>query len=119
LLSSVNLFDALESVARLQGRWDVAYTTTQRPDLVEAEFLASGTGEACRRARKRVVTDRDLLVSPRATAQLQREIIEYASAAEAAPAIDLNTPARGVLPTCRAELVGCDAPTCNDAAMIQ
>jgi hypothetical protein len=38
-----------------------------------------------------VVTDRDLLVSPRATAQLQREIIEYASAAEAAPAIDLNT----------------------------
>jgi hypothetical protein len=91
LLSSVNLFDALESVARLQGRWDVAYTTTQRPDLVEAAFLASGTGDACRRARKRVVTDRDLLVSPRATAQLQREIIEYASAAEAAPAIDLNT----------------------------
>jgi hypothetical protein len=91
LLSSVNLFDALESVARLQGRWDVAYTTTQRPDLVEAEFLARGTGEACRRACKRVVTDRDLLVSPRATAQLQREIIEYASAAEAAPAIDLNT----------------------------
>jgi hypothetical protein len=91
LLSSVNLLDALESVARLQGRWDVAYTTTQRPDLVEAEFLASRTGEACRRARKRVVTDRDLLVSPRATAQLHCEIIEYASAAEAAPAIDLNT----------------------------
>jgi hypothetical protein len=38
-----------------------------------------------------VLTHRDLLVSPRATAQLQREIIEYASADEAAPAIDLNT----------------------------
>jgi hypothetical protein len=91
LLASVNLFDALESVARLQGRWDVAYTTTQRPDLVEADFLANGSGVASRRDRKRVVTHRDLLVSPRATAQLQREIIEYASANEAAPAIDLNT----------------------------
>jgi hypothetical protein len=36
LLSGVNLFDALESVARLQGRWDVAYTTAQRPHSVEA-----------------------------------------------------------------------------------
>ncbi|MCW2625654.1 hypothetical protein [Mycobacterium sp.] len=91
LLSSVNLFDALELVARLQGWWDVAYTTTQRPDRVEAEFLASRTGEACRRARKRVLMHRDSLVSPRATAELQRELIEYASADEAAPAIDLNT----------------------------
>ena len=47
LLSGVNLYDALETVARLQGRWDVAYTTTQRPDIVEAEFLA-------RRQRRRV-----------------------------------------------------------------
>src|SRR6478672_3480750 len=91
LFSSVDLFDALETVARLQGRWDIAYTTTQRADLVEADFLASATGEACRRARKRVVTHRDFLVSPRATAQLQREIIEFASADEAAPPIDLNT----------------------------
>jgi hypothetical protein len=91
MLSSGDRFDALEPVARLQGRWDVAYTTTQRPDLVEADFLANGAGEASRRARKRVLTHRDLLVSPRATAQLQREIIEYASAAEAAPTIDVNT----------------------------
>jgi hypothetical protein len=90
LLANVSLFDALETVARLQGRWDVAYTTTQRPDIVEADFLARGTGEACRRARKRVVTHRDMLVSPRATAQLQREIIEHASADDAAPSIDLN-----------------------------
>jgi hypothetical protein len=90
LLAGVNLFDALETVVRLQGRWDVAYTTTQRPDVVEADFLAGGAGEACRRARKRVATHRDMLVSPRATAQLQREIIEYASADEAAPSIDLN-----------------------------
>jgi len=68
----VNLFDALETVARLQGRWDVAYTTTQRADLVEADFLAAGTGKVCRRARRYVVTNRDFIVSPRATAQLQR-----------------------------------------------
>jgi hypothetical protein len=91
LLADVNLFDALETVARLQARWDVAYTTTQRPDVVEADFLKLGTGEASRRARKRVVTHRDMLVSPRATAQLQREIIEYASTDEAAPPINLNT----------------------------
>jgi len=90
LLAGVNLFDALETVARLQGRWDVAYTTTQRPDVAEADFLAGGAGEACRRARKQVAAHRDMLVSPRATAQLQREIIEYASADEAAPSIDLN-----------------------------
>ncbi|MBU8814327.1 hypothetical protein [Mycolicibacterium goodii] len=91
LLSNVNLFDALETVARLQGRWDIAITTTQRPDLIEAEFLAAGTGEACRRARKRVIEHRDLLVSPRATAQLQREIIENASEADTAEPIDRNT----------------------------
>jgi hypothetical protein len=39
LLSNINRFDALETVARLQGRWDVSYTTTQRPDIVEADFL--------------------------------------------------------------------------------
>ena len=48
MLSGVDLFDALETIARLQGRWDVAFTTTQRPDIVEAEFLAGGNGEACR-----------------------------------------------------------------------
>src|SRR6202011_4899699 len=32
------LFDALKSIAHLQGRWDVAYTTTQRPDRVEASI---------------------------------------------------------------------------------
>lgn len=90
-LSNINLFDALETVARLQGRWDIAITTTQRPDIVEAEFLAAGTGEACRLARKRVIDHRDMLVSPRATAQLQREIIENASVADAAAPIDRNT----------------------------
>lgn len=91
LLSGVDLFDALETVARLQGRWDVAFTTTQRPDLVEAEFLGAGRGEACRRARKRVTQHHDLLISPRATAQLQREVIENASVDKAAAAIDRNT----------------------------
>ncbi len=91
LLSGADLFEALETVARLQGRWDVAFTTTQRPDLVEAEFLGEGKGEACRRARKRVTEHQDLLISPRATAQLQREIIEYASVDETAESIDRNT----------------------------
>lgn len=91
LLSSADLFDALETVARLQGRWDIAFTTTQRPDLVEAEFLGAGSGEACRRARKRVTEHHDLLISPRATAQLQREIIESASVQESAEPIDRNT----------------------------
>ncbi len=84
LLADVNLYDALETVARLQGRWDVAYTTTQRVDLVEGDFLAGGgTGGVCERARNRMVIYGDLLISPRATAQLQREIIEYAFADEA------------------------------------
>jgi len=91
LLSGADLFDALETVARLQGRWDIAFTTTQRPDLVEAEFLGAGSGEACRRARKRVTEHHDLLISPRATAQLQREIIESASVQESAEPIDRNT----------------------------
>ena len=91
LLSGVDLFDPLETLARLQGRWDVAYTTSQRPGRVESEFLAGGDGQACRRARKQVVDHGDFLVSPRATAQLQREVIEYASADEAAQPIDRNT----------------------------
>ncbi|MDO3017393.1 MULTISPECIES: hypothetical protein [Mycobacteriaceae] len=91
LLGGINLFDALETVARLQGQWDIAFTTDQRPDIVEAEFLGAGDGEACQRARKRVTEHHDLLVSPRATAQLQREIIESASVEETAASIDRNT----------------------------
>lgn len=91
LLAGADLYNAVETVARLQGRWDVAFTTTQRPDIIEAEFLAGGNGDACKRARKRVTQHHDLLVSPRATAQLQREIIENASTDESAPPIDRNT----------------------------
>jgi hypothetical protein len=90
LLSGYSLFDALETVSRLQSRWDVAFTTTQRPDIVEADFLADGDGEACRRARERVMQHRSFLVSPRATAQLQREIIESASSDESAATIGRN-----------------------------
>ncbi len=91
LLASVNLYEALETVARVQGQWDVAYTTTQRIDDVEGEFLAGGGTEGvCEKARNRIVIYGDHLISPRATAQLQREIIEYASADSAAPPIDRN-----------------------------
>ena len=33
LLSGANLFDAVETAGRMLGRWDVAYTTTQHPDI--------------------------------------------------------------------------------------
>ncbi|ADU02036.1 MULTISPECIES: hypothetical protein [Mycolicibacterium] len=92
LLADVNLYDALETVARLQGQWDVAYTTTQDVQLVEGDFLAAGgSGGVCEKAVNRMITYNDHLVSPRATAQLQREIIEYASPDEAAPPIERNT----------------------------
>ncbi|WP_422743476.1 hypothetical protein ACN27E_17920 [Mycobacterium sp. WMMD1722] len=35
ILAGVNLYNAVETVADFQSRWDVAFTTTQRPDLVE------------------------------------------------------------------------------------
>lgn len=92
LLAGVNLYDALETVAGLQGQWDVAYTTIQRVDLVEGDFLeGGGTGGVCERALNRIVIYGDHLISPRATAQLQREIIEFASTDDAAPPIDRNT----------------------------
>ncbi len=91
LLASINLYDALETVARLQAQWDVAYTTTQGVRDVEGDFLADGgTGGVCEKALNRIVVYNDMLISPRATAQLMREIIEYATAADAAPVIDRN-----------------------------
>lgn len=91
LLAGVNLYDALETVAGLQGHWDVAYTTTGRVDLVDGDFLeGGGTGGVCERALNRIVIYGGHLVSPRATAQLQREIIEFASTDAAAPPIDRN-----------------------------
>jgi hypothetical protein len=89
-LAGVNLYDALETVARVQGQWDIAYTTTQRTDLVEGDFLAGGTENVCERAQNRIIMYGDRLISPRATAQLQREIIEYASPDQAAPSIELD-----------------------------
>jgi hypothetical protein len=70
-----------------------------------------------------VVTRRDYLVSPRATAQLQREIIEYASADEAAPSIDLNTLVHMLLSitseqNSRPEFAG-DVPTDAEVAKLQ
>jgi hypothetical protein len=91
LLAGVNLYDALEAVARLQSQWDIAYTTTQRTDLVECDFLAGGTEYVCARAQNRIIIYGDRLISPRATAQLQREIIENASPDQTAPSIELDT----------------------------
>ena len=104
--------------------WDVAYTTTQRPDVVEADFLAGGTGEVCaRRPANTCSPIATSLVSPRATAQLQREIIEYASADEAAPSIDLDTLVHMLLSitseqNMRSEFAG-DVPTDAEVAKLQ
>ena len=92
LLNGVSLYDALETVARVQGQWDVAYTTKQRVNEVECEWLnGGGPGGLCEQALNRIITYGDMLISPRATAQLLREIMEYASADHAMPAIDRNT----------------------------
>jgi hypothetical protein len=91
LLAGISLYDALETVAVLQGQWDVAYATTQRVDVVEGDFLeGGGTRGVCERALNRIVVYGDHLISPRATAQLQREIIEFAEHDDAAPPIDRN-----------------------------
>jgi hypothetical protein len=124
LLAGVSLYDALETVARLQGQWDVAYTTTQRVDLVEGDFLeGGGTGGLCERAVNRIVIYGDHFISPRATAQLQREIIEYASTDDAAPPIDRNTLTHLLLSTTseqnmRPEFAG-DVPTAAEVAKLE
>jgi hypothetical protein len=124
LLGSVSLWDALETVADLQGRWDIAYTTTQRVDLVEGDFLeGGGTGGLCERVVNRMITYGDHLMSPRAIAQLQREIIEYASAGSAAALIDRNTLVHLLLSitseqNMRPEFAG-DVPTAAEIAKLQ
>jgi hypothetical protein len=124
LLVGINLYDTLETVARVQGQWDVAYTTTQRVDLVEGDFLAGGGTEGmCERVLNRMVIYGDHLISPRATAQLQREIIEYASADEAAPSIDLDTLVHMLLSIASEqnmdpEFAG-DVPTAAEVAKLQ
>jgi hypothetical protein len=95
----------------------------QKDLLVEADFLADGTGKVCRRPREYVVTNRDFIVSPRATAQLEREIIEYASADEAAPSIDLDMLVHMLLSitseqNMRPEFAG-DVPTDAEVAKLQ
>ena len=124
LLGGVSLGDALETVADLQGQWDIAYTTTQRVDLVEGDFLeGGGTGGLCERAVNRMLIYGDHLISPRATAQLQREIIEYASAGSAAGLIDRNTMVHLLLSitseqNMRPEFAG-DVPTAAEKAKLQ
>jgi len=124
LLGGVSLGDALETVADLQGQWDIAYTTNQRVDLVEGDFLeGGGTGGLCERAVNRMLIYGDHLISPRATAQLQREIIEYASADSAAVLMDRNTMVHLLLSitseqNMRPEFAG-DVPTAAEKAKLQ
>jgi hypothetical protein len=124
LLAGISLYDALETVAVLQGQWDVAYTTTQRVDVVEGDFLeGGGTEGVCERALNRIVVYGDHLISPRATAQLQREIIEFAEHDDAAPPIDRNVLTHLLLSitseqNMRPEIAG-DVPTPAEIARLQ
>jgi hypothetical protein len=124
LLAGINLHHALETVARLQAQWDVAYTTTQGVRDVEGDFLdGGGTGDVCEKALNRIVICNDMLVSPRATAQLLREIIEYASADDAAPVIDRNVLTHILLSitteqNLNFEFAG-DVPTADELAKLQ
>lgn len=124
LLGSVSLWDAIATVADLQGRWDIAYTTTQRVELVEGDFLeGGGAGGLCEKAVNRMLIYGDHLISPRATAQLQREIIEYASVDRAATLIDRNTLVHLLLSitseqNMRAEFAG-DVPTAAENEKLQ
>jgi hypothetical protein len=124
MLSGVSLYDALETVARVQTQWDVAYSITRGVRDVEGDFLGSGgEGGLCEKVLNRIIIYGDMLISPRVTAQLQREIIEYASANHAAPAIDRNTLIHLVLSitteqNLNAEFAG-DVPTVDEIAKLQ
>jgi hypothetical protein len=124
LLGGVSLYDALETIARVQAQWDVAYSTTQGVQDVECDFLAAGgEGGLCEKILNRIIIYGDMLISPRATAQLQREIIEYASADHAAPAIDRNTLVHLLLSitteqNLNSEFAG-DVPTADEIAKLQ
>ena len=92
LLSGVNLFDALETIARLQGRW--GWSPSLRHSARTSSRPTSSPAATVRRADRRASwSHRTKTYSrpPRATAQLQREIIEYASTDDTAPAVDRNT----------------------------
>ncbi|MFL0160287.1 hypothetical protein ACJH41_23350 [Mycobacteroides chelonae] len=124
ILVGISLYDALETVAVLQGQWDVAYTTTQRVDVIEGDFLeGGGAGGVCERALNRIVVYGDHLISPRATAQLQREIIESAQRDDSAQPVDRNVLTHLLLSitseqNMRPELAG-DVPTPAEIAELQ
>ncbi|WP_205878915.1 hypothetical protein [Mycobacterium camsae] len=124
LLGGASLYDALETVARVQTQWDVAYSTTRGVRDVEGDFLAFGReGGLCEKVLNRIITYGDMLISPRAMAQLQREIIEYASADHAAPAIDRDTLIHLLLSitteqNLNSEFAG-DVPTADEIAKLQ
>ncbi|ASL12218.1 hypothetical protein U8D42_28815 (plasmid) [Mycobacterium europaeum] len=124
LLGGVSLYHSLETVACVQAQWDVAYSTTRGVRDVEGDFLAGGgEGGLSEKVLKRIIIYGDMLISPRATAQLQREIIEYASTDHAAPAIDRNTLTQLLLSitteqNLNSEFAG-DVPTTDEIAKLQ
>ncbi|MDW5610660.1 hypothetical protein [Mycolicibacterium sp. D5.8-2] len=89
LLGRVNLYDAVEQLAEMQRSFDVAYTGTGDLRRIELIFLVGARESWVDRVRKRI-DQGHRLVSPRATAQLLREVIEHASTDTAAPVVDKN-----------------------------
>lgn len=124
LLGGVSLYHSLETIARVQAQWDVAYSTTRGVGDVEGDFLAGGAeGGLCEKVLNRIIIYGDMLISPRATAQLQREIIEYASTDHAALAIDRDTLTHLLLSitteqNLNSEFAG-DVPTTDEIAKLQ
>lgn len=90
LLSTVNLLDAVRQVADAQSNFDVANSISGTVKHTDLQFLATASAKWVERVRRRI-NKQDHLLSPRATAQLLREIIESASLEATAPAMDRST----------------------------
>jgi hypothetical protein len=89
LLSKADLYDTLLVLSELNRAFDVAHTRAGDPARVEQTFLADARQAWVDCVRRRI-DQGHRLVSPRATAQLLREVIEYGSSGSDAATIDKN-----------------------------
>lgn len=90
LFAAADLHDTVTVLAQLNRAFDTAATTTGNLLRVELAFLADAGAPWVERVRK-LVKKGHRLVSPRATAQLIREAIEYCSTDDDAQRIDKST----------------------------
>jgi hypothetical protein len=90
VFAAVDLHHAVEVLAELHRAFDIAWTMTGDVRRVELVFLADARELWVDRVRKRLDQGHHL-VSPRATAQLLREVIEYGSTEPGAPPVGKST----------------------------